>query len=166
MVRGEFADYALRIDGQLAAMIEVKRIATALAAKHLRQVEMYGVNEGVEWLVLTNGPVWQVYRLVPGMPVSVDLVLKVDLLAEGESLAKKADKLVHLHKAFMQHGTLADLWKAAAATAPERLAEVLLSDTVLAEASRELWRRSKHRMDAADLGRAVRDSVFRPELAR
>jgi Type I restriction enzyme R protein N terminus (HSDR_N) len=58
-VRGEFADYGVRIDKQLVAFVEVKRAATKLGAKHLRQVEMYSVNEGVEWMILTNGQVWQ-----------------------------------------------------------------------------------------------------------
>src|SRR5215210_1967643 len=53
-VKGEFADYGVRIDKQIRAFIEVKRIATKLDAKHLRQVEMYAVNEGVEWVILTN----------------------------------------------------------------------------------------------------------------
>ncbi|MEJ7792416.1 MAG: hypothetical protein WKF65_10645 [Gaiellaceae bacterium] len=42
-VKGEFADYGIRIDKELIAFVEVKRVATKLAAKHLRQVEMYAV---------------------------------------------------------------------------------------------------------------------------
>ena len=54
-VKGDFADYGVRIDKELVAFIEVKRVATKLTTKHLRQVQMYAVNEGVEWLILTNG---------------------------------------------------------------------------------------------------------------
>jgi hypothetical protein len=72
-VKGEFADYGLRIDRDLVAFIEVKRIATKLSTKHLRQVEMYAVNEGVEWVILTNGSVWQVYHITGGLPVVIDL---------------------------------------------------------------------------------------------
>jgi hypothetical protein len=57
-VKGEFADYGLRIDRELVAFIEVKRVATKLSTRHLRQVEMYAVNEGVEWIILTNGSTW------------------------------------------------------------------------------------------------------------
>ncbi|MDR1355259.1 MAG: hypothetical protein LBJ43_03190 [Propionibacteriaceae bacterium] len=165
MVRGEFADYALRIKGQIVAMVEVKRIATILAAKHLRQVEMYGINEGVEWLFLTNGAVWQIYRIIPGLPVSVDMVLSVDLLGK-DALGKKADKLLHIHKAQMQRGTLVDLWKAAAATSPEKLVEVLLSETVTATLVKELRRQTGHRASAMELARTIRDSVIRPELVK
>src|SRR5215470_9782843 len=52
-VKGEFADYGVRIDKQLIAFIEVKRCTQRLGTKHLRQVEMYAVNEGVEWMILT-----------------------------------------------------------------------------------------------------------------
>jgi predicted type IV restriction endonuclease len=45
-VKGEFADYGIRLDKDLIAFLEVKRVATKLAAKHLRQVETYAVNEG------------------------------------------------------------------------------------------------------------------------
>ena len=62
------------------AFIEVKRVATKLSTRHLRQVEMYAVNEGVEWIILTNGSVWQVYRITGGLPVVIDLALEVDLL--------------------------------------------------------------------------------------
>lgn len=79
-VKGEFADYGIRVDKQLAAFIKVKRCTQKLGVKHLRQVQMYAVNEGVEWMVLTNGQVWQVYHLTGGLPVVVDLALEIDLL--------------------------------------------------------------------------------------
>jgi len=48
------------------AFIEVKRAATKLGAKCLRQVQMYAVNEGVKWMILTNGQVWQAWHLTAG----------------------------------------------------------------------------------------------------
>lgn len=68
-VKGEFADYGVRLDKQLVAFIEVKRCTTKLSDKHLRQVTNYAVNEGVEWMWLTNGAVWQVYHLTGGLPI-------------------------------------------------------------------------------------------------
>ena len=64
------------IDRELVAFIEVKRVATRLSTRHLRQVEMYAVNEGVEWIILTNGSVWQVYHITGGLPVGIDLALR------------------------------------------------------------------------------------------
>ena len=84
-VKGDFADYGVRIDRQMIAFIEVKRCTQKLGIKQLRQVQMYAVNEGVEWMVLTNGQVWQVWHLTGGLPVIVDLALEVDLLSDATS---------------------------------------------------------------------------------
>jgi hypothetical protein len=156
-VKGEFADYGMRIDKQLIAFIEVKRCTQKLGVKHLRQVQSYAVNEGVEWMVLTNGQVWQVYHLTGGLPVIVDLALEVDLLGDGSS-AQKADALFHLSKEALKRRLLDDLWRAKAATSPKSLSEVVL-DTV----RKEVRRRTGFNGDTAELARVIRDEVIRPE---
>lgn len=82
-VKGEFADYGIWIDKELIAFVDVKRVATKLAAKHLRQIEMYAVSEGVEWMILTNGVEWRAYHLTGGLPLEIDLALDVNLLGDG-----------------------------------------------------------------------------------
>lgn len=136
-VKGEFADYGIRIDKQLVAFIEVKRATTKLSAKHLRQVEMYAVNEGVEWMLLTNGQHWQVYHLSPGMPVQIDLAIDVNVLGD-ETPARKLEKLFYLSRESMKRRQMDDLWKAQAATSPRSLATVLCSEVILDAIRKEL----------------------------
>src|SRR5919199_1351988 len=133
-VKGEFADYGVRIDKQLVAFIEVKRCTTKLSTRHLRQVEMYAVNEGIEWIILTNGSVWQVYHITGGLPVAIDLALEVDLLGD-EQLAHKVGQLFYLTREALKKRQIDELWKAKRATSPGSLAQVLVSDNV-AEAIR------------------------------
>lgn len=103
-VKVDFADYGVRIDKQLVAFVEVKRCTQKLNEKHLRQVQMYAVNEGVEWMMLTNGQVWQAYHLTGGLPVIVDMALEVDLLAEVP-LGDKVGGLFFLTKESLSPGT-------------------------------------------------------------
>ena len=84
---------AFGLTKKLIAFLEVKRVTTKLAAKNLRQVETYAVNEGVEWVILTSGVVWQVYHITGGLPIVVDLALEVDLLNE-HTLAQKANNCI------------------------------------------------------------------------
>ena len=126
---------------------------------------MYAVNEGVEWLILTNGPQWQVYKLVAGLPVTIDLVLEVDLLAEGMTPAKAANALFPLTRKSFGRGQIEDLWRERAATAPKNLAEILLAEKVVDEARKELRRRTGLNIDSSDLARILREEVIRPELA-
>lgn len=163
-VKGEFADYGIRFDKQLVAFIEVKRVTTKLGPKHLRQVEMYAVNEGVEWMILTNGAVWQVYHLTPGMPVAIDLALDVDLLGEA-SPAKRADGLFYLTRESFRRRQIDELWRAKRATAPKSLASVLVSDPVIEAARKELRRQTGHNVEAAELSRLIRETVLGPGCA-
>jgi hypothetical protein len=162
-VRGEFADYGVRIDKQLVAFIEVKRCTTKLGAKHLRQVEMYAVNEGVEWMILTNGQVWQVYHLTAGLPVIIDLAFEVDLLGEGGPTAK-ADTLFYLSRDAFKRRQIDELWKAKAATSPKSLGAVITSDVVLEHIRKELRRQTSHNVDAKELRDLIRKTVLRPEV--
>lgn len=160
-VKGEFADYGIRVDKQLTAFIEVKRCTQKLGAKHLRQVQMYAVNEGVEWLVLTNGRTWQAYHLTGGLPVAVDLAVEVDLLDDEATLTQKADALFYLSKQAIRRRLLDDLWKQRKATAPESLAAIMLSDKVVDEVRKELRRRTGYNPEPAELAAVMRTEVIR-----
>lgn len=163
-VKGEFADFGIRIDKQLVAFIEVKRCTQKLGARHLRQVQSYAVNEGVEWMILTNGQVWQVWHLTGGLPVQLDLALEVDLLSDG-SLATKTEQRFHLSKEVLKRHLLEDLWRAKSATSARSLATVLGSEVVLEAIRKELRRRTSYNCETARIKRVLVDEVFRPELA-
>ncbi len=51
---------------------------------------MYAVNEGFEWVILTNGAEWHAYHITGRLPVIIDLPVRVNLLSD-ESLSHKAD---------------------------------------------------------------------------
>jgi predicted type IV restriction endonuclease len=161
-VKGEFADYGVRIDRELMAFIEVKRVATKLAPKHLRQVEMYAVNEGVEWVLLTNGAIWQVYHLTGGLPVVIDLALEANLLSD-ETVAQKASQLFYLTRESLKRRQIDELWKAKRATSPKSLSEVLVSESVADAIRKELRRRTGHNIDGQEIVRLLRETVLRPE---
>jgi hypothetical protein len=161
-VKGEFADYGVRIAKQLVAFIEVKRCTTKLGAKHLRQVEMYAVNEGVEWMILTNGQVWQVWHLTAGMPVELTMALEADLLGEGGP-AHKADVLFYLSKEAFKRRAIDELWRVKAATSAKSLGQVITSDSVIDQIRKELRRQTGHNMDAAELCDLLKSSVLRSE---
>jgi hypothetical protein len=161
-VKGDFADYGVRIDKQLVAFIEAKRASQKLGLRHLRQVQMYAVNEGVEWMILTNGQVWQVYHLTGGLPVVVDLALEIDLLGDLGPSAK-ADRLFYLSKEAMKRHFMDELWKTKAATSPKALASVLLSDPVIDSVRKEVRRQSGVNADTKEIVRLLRAEVLRPE---
>jgi hypothetical protein len=161
-VRGEFADYGIRIDKDLVAFVEVKRIATKLGAKHLRQVQAYALNEGVEWVILTNGARWQAYHVTAAVPVEVDLALDVDLLGD-ESASQKVNQLFYLTRASLKRRQIDELWKARRAKSPSSLAETILSEAVVGAIRKELRRKTGHKADDQEVTKLLRETVLRPE---
>ena len=161
-VKGEFADYGIRVDKELVAFVEVKRVATKLVAKHLRQVEMYAVNEGVEWMILTNGVEWRAYHLSAGLPVEIDLALDVDLLGDGTP-ATKADLLYYLSRESFRRKQIDELWKEKRAKSPKSLAATLVSPSVTEAIRRELRRQTGQRIEPEEIVRLLRETVVRPE---
>lgn len=163
-VKGEFADYGVRIDKQLVAFIETKRVATKLATKHLRQVQMYAVNEGVEWVILTNGVVWQVYHLDAsgGLPVLTDLVLEVDLLGD-QTTPQKANTLFYLTRDSLKRRQIQELWHRTKATSPQALAKAMTSEAVLDALKRELRKQTGQKVETTELQRLLVSGVLKPE---
>jgi hypothetical protein len=158
-VKVDFADYGVRVDKQLVAFIEVKRCTQALNQKHLHQVQSYAVNEGVEWMLLTNGRVWQAWHMSPGMPVQMDKVIDIDLLSD-EPVGKKADAMFYLSRDSFKKHQIDEMWKRAAATSPKSLAKVILSEKVLDEIAKELRRQTGHRAEPKALEEALRTQVI------
>ena len=161
-VKGEFADYGIRLDRELIAFLEVKRVATKLAARHLRQVESYAVNEGVEWVILTSGVVWQVYHITGGLPIIVDLALDVDLFGE-DTLAQKANELYYLTKESLKRRQIDSLWQAKRATSSKSLATALCSENVLTAIRKEVKRMTGQSVTDAEILRLLNTTVVRPE---
>lgn len=91
MIRGTFCDLAIRINDSFEKgfLIECKRVGIELKEDHMRQAVNYGVNKGIQWVVLTNGVEWRLYRLKFEKPVTWDLVARfswetIDVRCEQE----------------------------------------------------------------------------------
>lgn len=79
-IRGTFCDLALKIDGKIAMLLEAKAIGIELKEQHVKQAVDYAANKGIEWVVLTNGVSWKVYKILFTKPIQNILVLDIDFL--------------------------------------------------------------------------------------
>ena len=63
-IRGTFCDLAIKFDNKLTTLIEAKAIGIELKEQHVKQAVDYAANQGVDWVILTNGNLWRVYKCV------------------------------------------------------------------------------------------------------
>lgn len=78
-IKKTFCDLAIRIDENVKILIEVKSIGTNLKDNHLKQATDYGANAGIDWVVLTNGESWKVYKIIFSKPVEHELVYEFNI---------------------------------------------------------------------------------------
>lgn len=78
-IRGTYCDLGIRLDEKLVELLEVKAIGLDLSDRHLKQVVDYAANQGLEWVILTNGVVWQLHHVIFAKPIDSRPVLSVDL---------------------------------------------------------------------------------------
>jgi len=163
-IKGQYCDYAIKKPGGVLAIIEAKAIATTLSPKHLYQVVSYAANEGVDWVILTNGADWQVYRVVFGKPVSQDLVFEVSLLDETLKPAEKAELFYLLSREAQRADDLAAYHKKKSALCGANVAKVLLGEKMLDRLRLEMRAQHGHNASHQELATILVEEVFRPDV--
>jgi predicted type IV restriction endonuclease len=163
MIRGTYCDLAVTIEGKLRLLIEVKAIGLDLKEKHLRQAANYAANQGCEWVAVTNGVIWQVYRMDFGQHIKEELVLEVNLLELSPRDAATLDCLYLLTREGLMKGALPDYYVHKQATNRFVLGALIASDPVIAVIRRELKKVSPNVKVSAD---QVREVITREVLKR
>ena len=139
-IRGTFVDLAVKVDDDIRFLIEVKAIGIELKDIHIKQAIDYAANEGIEWVILTNGAVWRVYNVHFGQPIEKILVCEVDLIA----LSPKSDEILecfgNLCREGFSKGKMADLLHQKQVTNKFTVAALLISDEVLDDLRKQIRR--------------------------
>lgn len=73
-IRGTYCDLAIKVKEKVQFLIEVKAIGIDLKENHLKQAIDYAANHGVQWVILTNGAIWKIYKMRFEQPINYDLV--------------------------------------------------------------------------------------------
>jgi hypothetical protein len=163
-IRGTFCDLATRIDGKFQMLIEVKAIGLELKDHHAKQAIDYGANQGIEWVTLTNGNVWRVFRVIFAKPIDAEIVLDMDLLKISPKSNGDLESLFLLTRESMLKSGLYAYHDHLQATNKFCLAAVLLSEAVLETVRRELRRLSDAKLEIEELRDALQQEVIKREV--
>ena len=163
-IRGTYCDLATRIDGKFQMLIEVKAIGLELKEAHAKQAVDYASNLGIEWVALTNGHLWQVFRVIFAKPIDAELVLDIDALALSPKSSTDLESLYLLTRESMLKSGLYAYHDHLQATNKFYLAAVVLSDPVLETVRRELRRVSDAKIELDELRDALKQEVIKREV--
>lgn len=93
-IRGTYCDIAIVSKDQIQLLIEVKAIGIELKDHHVKQASDYATNKGADWVILTNGIDWRIYKIKFTKPIETELVYEFDLTQLN---TKKEDHLEYLY---------------------------------------------------------------------
>lgn len=165
MIRGTFCDLAVKLDGALAFLIEVKAINLEAKEQHIKQAVDYAANQGIDWVVLTNGIAWKVYKISFTKPIGHELVVDLDLLAMAPRSAEHIELVGLLAKEGWQKAHLGDYHSQRQALSRYTLAALLLNEPMLEVLRREIRRLSPEvRIDLQEIKSALESDVLKREV--
>lgn len=164
-IRSTFCDLAIKINGRLQFLIEVKSVGTDLKDNHMRQATDYAANQGVDWVLLTNGAQWKAYKLKFEKPIQAEEVFTIDLLNRETKSAQLLEKLYLISKEAGGGGAMDSYYQQQEAKSRYVVGQVLLGEPVLTTIRRELRRLFPGvRTNDAELGELLRTEVIKRDV--
>lgn len=165
-IRGTFCDLATKIDNSLQMLIEVKAIGLELKEPHVKQAIDYAANQGVDWVVLTNGASWRVYKVTFAKPIGQELVVDIDFCTLNPKSAKDIESLYLICKEGWIRSVLGDYHTQKQALSRFFLGALILTDPVLQLLRRELRRLSPDvRVETDEIKQVLVSEVLKREVA-
>jgi hypothetical protein len=164
-IRSTYCDLAIKLDGKLSTLIEVKAIGIDLKESHVKQAVDYAANQGVDWVLLTNGMRWCVYHVLFTRPIQQELVVDIDFFSMNHKSEGDLELLYLWCKEGWQRSALGDFHTQKQALSRYFLGAMILADPVVNLIRRELRRVSPDvRIDVEQIRAVLVNEVLKREV--
>lgn len=165
MIKSTFCDLAIKLDGRLALLIEVKAVGTELKDLHVKQAVDYAANQGCDWVALTNGICWRVYRVIFGKPIEHELVVDMHLLDLRPRVDADIEIAALLAKEGWQKERLGEYQSQRQALSRFMIGAVVMSSPVVDMVRRQLRRISPDaKIDSDEIVKVLQDEVLKRDV--
>ena len=139
-IRGTYCDLAIKLNNKVSLLIEAKAIGIDLKENHVKQAIDYAANLGIDWVVLTNGAIWNVYHVIFSKPIEKELVISFNLLELKPRNQKDLELIYLLCKEGWMKSALSDFKSQQEALSRYSIGALLQSSNVIDVLRRELKR--------------------------
>ena len=161
-IRGTYCDLGVRQGEKIVELIEVKSIGSTLDDRHVKQAIDYGSNQGIEWVILTNGCVWRLYQVIFAKPIDKRLLAEVDITALDLRKEEHLERIYLFSKEGFTRGVHLELKDRQDATSRYLLAALVHSnEAVIGTIRRELRRIVDVLVDDELIVKVLRDEVVK-----
>lgn len=164
-IRSTYCDLAIKVDGKTQFLIEAKAIGIELKETHVKQAIDYGANHGVQWVVLTNGLDWRVYRIRFEQPINFDLVFSFDFTTLSASTQKDQAMLYTLSKEGLAKEVRETFYEKVQSVNRYVIGQLIVADPVTSVIRRELRKLADGmQVDIDEVCELLRKQVLKREV--
>jgi predicted type IV restriction endonuclease len=164
-IKGTYCDLAIKLDSSVEFLIEVKAIGITLKDAHLRQAVDYGARNGVPWIILTNGILWQIYKIRFEQPVTYDLVCSLDFAELDPKNPEHQERLFVICKEGLGKEAREEYHQRVLTLSRFTLGALILSDEIVAAIRRELRKFSDGVLvEPEDISRVLSNEVLKRDV--
>lgn len=139
-IRGTFCDLAIKVEGKIYYLAEIKSAGTTLNDNHLRQAINYGAHQGIEWVILSNAIEWKIFRIKFGQPIDYEEVFSFDICKLSARSNDDLAMIYMLCRESISSDALTEFHRQAQIVNRYVISELVQSDAVVSTLRRELRR--------------------------
>lgn len=130
-IKKTFCDIAIKINGKARILIECKAIGLELKDDYIRQATDYGCNSGIDWIILTNGASWRIYKIAFTKPIDKELVYEFDFTNLNYKSNNDLELLFYIAKEALSKSSLEDFYSQKQALSRFYIGQIILTDEVI-----------------------------------
>jgi predicted type IV restriction endonuclease len=154
-IRDKYVDLALKVDGNIRILVEVKAAGLTLSDRHIEQAQHYAAVGNIPWVILTNGIEWTLYHLSFNEGVEYVKAFSVDL--GSDSLEDAVEQLTVLHRQSFARNSIDEFWQHRTALRPDSIGRAIFAEDTLKLIRREIRKREGILIDEEDLSKAIHE---------
>lgn len=164
-IKGSYCDLCLKIDNEVQILIEAKAVGIELKSNHLKQVVDYAVNKGIDWVILTNGINWNIYKVMYSKPINQELIIEFDFLNISHKNSSDLADLFLLTKEAISKTQLEKYYTQKKALSKYYIGAIILNEAILDRIRREIKMISPDvRVTSEQIETVIMEEVLKREI--
>lgn len=145
-IKKTFCDLAIKLGDTVKMLIEVKAAGLNLKEQHIKQAVDYGSNSGIDWVILTNGVTWKVYKVIFAKPITTEMLYEFDITEMNPKKDTDMELLFYLAKESMNRSNKLALEEYH--LQKQLLNKYVISQVILNDATLDVIRRNLKKISA------------------
>lgn len=164
-IKKTWCDLAIKVEEKVKFLIEVKAIGLFPKEDHIKQAVDYGSNYGVDWVILTSGIKWKIYKIIYGKPISNDLVYEFDFLTLNPKKDSDLSMLYYVSRESMTKSALEEYHVQKQSLSKFFIGQILLGDPVLDAIRKSIKKITPNaKLELEDIKEVLANEVVKREI--